>query len=67
MTQPSYLPPEGADTDTCRHCGNQIWVALAPLPAVFSPRPSWRDKYGSICEGGYPHGPLGTQQEEVTS
>ncbi|KKN60392.1 hypothetical protein LCGC14_0532260 [marine sediment metagenome] len=49
--QPSTLPPDGADTATCRRCHNLIWVAGSILPAVFQAGPSWRDKYGNICKG----------------
>jgi hypothetical protein len=51
--QPSYLPSPEADTAMCRRCDTLIWVAASPLPTVFGKHgPTWRDKYGTICNDG---------------
>ena len=51
---PSYLPPPGAETRTCRHCGNECWRSrLNVVGSLYTS--GWRDKYGTICEGGLPH------------
>lgn len=54
------------DEDTCRKCGNLIWVAASQLPAVFRAGPSWRDALGNTCKDGAGHTPTGDAVNLVT-